>query len=68
MFVRLLLTNERTTHDHGGRSEMIDCIDELTSDCLYQSSDKHRRRDNLQGHWVDAKDARAGRDHDAGEC
>jgi hypothetical protein len=62
----LVLTNDRTTPNHGKRSEMIDGVDELTTDCFYQSSHKHRRRDNLQGHWVDAKDTRAGRDHDAG--
>jgi hypothetical protein len=65
---RFPLTDDRTAREYVGRPEMIDCTDQLPSDCSYQRSDKHWRRDDLQGDWVDAKGARAGRHQYAGEC
>jgi hypothetical protein len=62
MLARFLPTNDCITREHGERPEVIDSADELASDCLCQSSNKHWGRHDLQGHWVDAKDARAGRD------
>ena len=68
MFARFLLTNGHTARKHGKRTEMMDCADDLRSDCLYQSSNKHRRSNDLKGHWVDAKDARAGHERYVSEC
>jgi hypothetical protein len=67
MFAGFLLTNYHSAREHGGLAEMADCTGELISDCLCQRSNKHRRRHDLQGHWVHAKDARAGRDQYASE-
>jgi hypothetical protein len=68
MLARFLLTNDRTAREHGEHSKMDDHVGELTRDCLDQSSHEHRGRDDLQGHWVDAKDTRASHNQYVGDC
>ena len=59
--------DDGSARKRGGRSDLIDGADELTCNRLYQSANKHRRRNDLQAHWVDSKGAGAGRDQYAGE-